>query len=76
MCGKEPPFKVWWKRCFLFARGGVTLSSAVLKDSWKTSYRYSDELLGRVFDMANDIHIEDAPHFTTRDEIMKRNQSN
>ncbi|XP_040200711.1 CDKN2AIP N-terminal-like protein [Rana temporaria] len=38
--------------------------------------RYSDELLGRVFAMADDIRIEDAPHFTTRDEIMKRNQSN
>ncbi|XP_018425686.1 PREDICTED: CDKN2AIP N-terminal-like protein [Nanorana parkeri] len=37
--------------------------------------RYSDELLGKVFAMANGIHIEDAPHFTTRDEIVKRNQS-
>ncbi|KAM9311020.1 CDKN2AIP N-terminal-like protein [Gastrophryne carolinensis] len=36
--------------------------------------RYSDELLGRVFHMAEGIHIENAPHFTTRDEIMKRNQ--
>nr|DBA30743.1 TPA: hypothetical protein GDO54_006692 [Pyxicephalus adspersus] len=38
--------------------------------------RYSDELLGRVFTMAKGIQVEDAPHFTTRDEIMKRNQSN
>ncbi|XP_073505697.1 CDKN2AIP N-terminal-like protein [Phyllobates terribilis] len=35
--------------------------------------RYSDELLERVQSMAEGIEIEDAPHFTTRDEIMKRN---
>ncbi|XP_069619947.1 CDKN2AIP N-terminal-like protein [Ranitomeya imitator] len=36
--------------------------------------RYSDELLERVQSMAEGIEVEDAPHFTTRDEIMKRNQ--
>ncbi|KAM4035259.1 CDKN2AIP N-terminal-like protein [Anomaloglossus baeobatrachus] len=35
--------------------------------------RYSEELLERVQNMAEGIEIEDAPHFTTRDEIMKRN---
>ncbi|XP_073429864.1 CDKN2AIP N-terminal-like protein [Dendrobates tinctorius] len=35
--------------------------------------RYSDELLERVLSMAEGIEVEDAPHFTTRDEIMKRN---
>ncbi|KAM4747888.1 CDKN2AIP N-terminal-like protein [Rhinophrynus dorsalis] len=34
--------------------------------------RYSDELLERVFSMAEGIEVEDAPHFTTRDEIMKQ----
>ncbi|CAJ0932344.1 unnamed protein product [Ranitomeya imitator] len=34
--------------------------------------RYSDELLERVQSMAEGIEVEDAPHFTTRDEIMKR----
>ncbi|CAJ0953045.1 unnamed protein product [Ranitomeya imitator] len=33
---------------------------------------YSDELLERVQSMAEGIEVEDAPHFTTRDEIMKR----
>ncbi|XP_077122165.1 CDKN2AIP N-terminal-like protein [Ranitomeya variabilis] len=36
--------------------------------------RYSDELLERVQSMAEGIEVEDAPHFTTRDDIMKRNQ--
>ncbi|XP_063784356.1 CDKN2AIP N-terminal-like protein [Pseudophryne corroboree] len=36
--------------------------------------QYSEELLERVFDMAEGIEVEDAPHFTTRDEIMKRNR--
>nr|XP_033783462.1 CDKN2AIP N-terminal-like protein isoform X2 [Geotrypetes seraphini] len=34
--------------------------------------RYSEELLGRVVEMAEGIEVEDAPHFSTRDEIMKR----
>ncbi|XP_066446805.1 CDKN2AIP N-terminal-like protein [Eleutherodactylus coqui] len=34
--------------------------------------RYSEELLERVQDMAEGIEVEDAPQFTTRDEIMKR----
>ncbi|CAH2276804.1 CDKN2AIP N-terminal [Pelobates cultripes] len=37
--------------------------------------RYSDELLEKVFSMAEGIEVEDAPHFTTRDEIMKQRQS-
>ncbi|XP_075065871.1 CDKN2AIP N-terminal-like protein [Mixophyes fleayi] len=36
--------------------------------------RYSAELLEKVFCMAEGIEVEDAPHFTTRDEIMKRNR--
>ncbi|NP_001087572.1 CDKN2A interacting protein N-terminal like S homeolog [Xenopus laevis] len=37
--------------------------------------RYSNELLEKVCGMAEGIVVEDAPHFTTRDEIMKqRNQ--
>ncbi|XP_075131038.1 CDKN2AIP N-terminal-like protein [Leptodactylus fuscus] len=36
--------------------------------------RYSEELLERVQNMAEGIEVEDAPHFTTRDEIMKRTQ--
>ncbi|KAM8971955.1 CDKN2AIP N-terminal-like protein [Pelodytes ibericus] len=35
--------------------------------------RYSDELLEKVCSMAEGIVVEDAPHFTTRDEIMKQN---
>ncbi|KAG8579193.1 hypothetical protein GDO81_010745 [Engystomops pustulosus] len=35
--------------------------------------RYSEELLKKVQDMAEGIEVEDAPHFTTRDEIVKRN---
>ncbi|XP_075716073.1 CDKN2AIP N-terminal-like protein [Rhinoderma darwinii] len=35
--------------------------------------RYSEELLERVQSMAEGIEVEEAPHFTTRDEIMKRN---
>ncbi|XP_056372581.1 CDKN2AIP N-terminal-like protein [Hyla sarda] len=35
--------------------------------------RYSEELLERVQSMAEGIEVEDAPQFTTRDEIMKRN---
>ncbi|KAE8614194.1 hypothetical protein XENTR_v10008034 [Xenopus tropicalis] len=34
--------------------------------------RYSNELLEKVFSMAEGIVVEDAPHFTTRDEIMKQ----
>ncbi|XP_078509421.1 CDKN2AIP N-terminal-like protein [Lissotriton helveticus] len=34
--------------------------------------RYSDELLDRVNNMAEGIHVEDAPHFTTRDSVMKQ----
>ncbi|XP_068129107.1 CDKN2AIP N-terminal-like protein [Hyperolius riggenbachi] len=37
--------------------------------------RYSNELLQTVCLMAKGIHIENAPHFTTREEIMKRNQT-
>ncbi|XP_029439874.1 CDKN2AIP N-terminal-like protein isoform X2 [Rhinatrema bivittatum] len=36
--------------------------------------RYSRELLERVLHMAEGIEVEDAPHFTTRDEIMKQHQ--
>ncbi|KAM4677869.1 CDKN2AIP N-terminal-like protein [Discoglossus pictus] len=36
--------------------------------------RYNDELLERVMNMAEGIDVEDAPHFTTRDEIMKKQQ--
>ncbi|XP_048398893.1 CDKN2AIP N-terminal-like protein [Stegostoma tigrinum] len=32
--------------------------------------RYSDQLMEKVLDMADGVHVEDAPHFTTRDEIM------
>ncbi|XP_069826164.1 CDKN2AIP N-terminal-like protein [Dendropsophus ebraccatus] len=35
--------------------------------------RYSEELLEKVQSMAEGIEIEDAPQFTTRDDIMKRN---
>ncbi|XP_044133737.1 CDKN2AIP N-terminal-like protein [Bufo gargarizans] len=35
--------------------------------------RYSEELLERVQGMAEGIEVEDAPHFTTREEIMRRN---
>ncbi|XP_053575834.1 CDKN2AIP N-terminal-like protein [Bombina bombina] len=34
--------------------------------------RYSDQLLERVMSMAEGIEVEDAPHFTTRDDIMKQ----
>ena len=35
---------------------------------------YSEELLDRVTSMADGIEVEDAPHFTTRDSIMKQQQ--
>ncbi|XP_053156045.1 CDKN2AIP N-terminal-like protein [Hemicordylus capensis] len=35
---------------------------------------YNQDLLDKVTEMAEGIEVEDAPHFTTRDEIMKRNQ--
>uniref|UniRef100_A0A8C5PLM4 Kinesin-like protein n=1 Tax=Leptobrachium leishanense TaxID=445787 RepID=A0A8C5PLM4_9ANUR len=41
----------------------------------KTGRRYSDELLERVFSMAEGIEVIDAPHFTTRDQIMKERNS-
>ncbi|XP_005989403.1 CDKN2AIP N-terminal-like protein [Latimeria chalumnae] len=34
--------------------------------------RYSEELMERVTEMAEGIEVEDAPQFTTRDEIMKK----
>ncbi|XP_069508657.1 CDKN2AIP N-terminal-like protein [Ambystoma mexicanum] len=34
--------------------------------------RYSDELLDRVTSMAEGIVVKDAPHFTTRDSVMKQ----
>ncbi|XP_053320120.1 CDKN2AIP N-terminal-like protein isoform X2 [Spea bombifrons] len=34
--------------------------------------RYSHELLEKVIGMAEGIEVEDAPQFTTRDEIMKQ----
>ncbi|KAG8439133.1 hypothetical protein GDO86_005373 [Hymenochirus boettgeri] len=34
--------------------------------------RYNDQLLEKVFSMAEGIEVEDAPHFTTRDEIIKQ----
>ncbi|XP_077182942.1 CDKN2AIP N-terminal-like protein [Paroedura picta] len=36
--------------------------------------RYNKDLLDKVTEMAEGIEVEDAPHFTTRDEIMKKNQ--
>ncbi|CAI5766633.1 CDKN2A interacting protein N-terminal like [Podarcis lilfordi] len=35
---------------------------------------YNKDLLEKVTEMAEGIEVEDAPHFTTRDEIMKKNQ--
>ncbi|XP_048346519.1 CDKN2AIP N-terminal-like protein isoform X2 [Sphaerodactylus townsendi] len=35
---------------------------------------YNKALLDKVTEMAEGIEVEDAPHFTTRDEIMKKNQ--
>ncbi|KAH0629776.1 hypothetical protein JD844_012140 [Phrynosoma platyrhinos] len=35
---------------------------------------YSKDLLDKVTEMAEGIEVDDAPHFTTRDELMKRNQ--
>ncbi|XP_060621265.2 CDKN2AIP N-terminal-like protein [Anolis sagrei] len=35
---------------------------------------YSKDLLDKVTEMAEGIEVEDVPHFTTRDEIMKKNQ--
>uniref|UniRef100_UPI00398F849E CDKN2AIP N-terminal-like protein isoform X2 n=1 Tax=Pristiophorus japonicus TaxID=55135 RepID=UPI00398F849E len=34
--------------------------------------RYSEKLMEKVFEMAVGVDVEDAPHFTTRDEIMKQ----
>ncbi|XP_078407075.1 CDKN2AIP N-terminal-like protein isoform X1 [Cetorhinus maximus] len=36
--------------------------------------RYSEQLTQKVLKMAEEIDVEDAPHFTTRDEIMKQRQ--
>lgn len=36
--------------------------------------RYSTELLEKVNEMAEGIEVEDAPVFTTRDEIIKKQQ--
>ncbi|KAM6475176.1 CDKN2AIP N-terminal-like protein isoform 1-T1 [Liasis olivaceus] len=36
--------------------------------------RYSKDLLEKVTEMANGIEVEDVPHFTTRDELTKKNQ--
>ncbi|XP_032885200.1 CDKN2AIP N-terminal-like protein [Amblyraja radiata] len=33
--------------------------------------RYNDDLMEKVLEMADGVEIEDAPQFTTRDEIMK-----
>ncbi|XP_051870290.1 LOW QUALITY PROTEIN: CDKN2AIP N-terminal-like protein [Pristis pectinata] len=33
--------------------------------------RYNDELMEKVLEMADGVEVEDAPQFTTRDEIMK-----
>ncbi|XP_034259868.1 CDKN2AIP N-terminal-like protein [Pantherophis guttatus] len=33
---------------------------------------YSKDLLEKVTEMANGIEVEDVPHFTTRDELIKR----
>nr|XP_005309508.1 CDKN2AIP N-terminal-like protein [Chrysemys picta bellii] len=35
---------------------------------------YSKDLLDKVIEMAEGIEVEDVPHFTTRDEIMKKHQ--
>ncbi|KAM6475177.1 CDKN2AIP N-terminal-like protein isoform 2-T2 [Liasis olivaceus] len=35
---------------------------------------YSKDLLEKVTEMANGIEVEDVPHFTTRDELTKKNQ--
>ncbi|XP_042310359.1 CDKN2AIP N-terminal-like protein isoform X2 [Sceloporus undulatus] len=35
---------------------------------------YSKNLLDKVTEMAEGIEVDDAPHFTTRDELMKKNQ--
>ncbi|XP_067422841.1 CDKN2AIP N-terminal-like protein [Emydura macquarii macquarii] len=35
---------------------------------------YSKDLLDKVIEMAEGIEVEDAPQFTTRDEIMKKHQ--
>ncbi|XP_067899820.1 CDKN2AIP N-terminal-like protein [Heterodontus francisci] len=36
--------------------------------------RYSEQLMEKVLEMAEGVDVEDAPHFTTRDEIMKQRQ--
>ncbi|XP_067851915.1 CDKN2AIP N-terminal-like protein [Heptranchias perlo] len=36
--------------------------------------RYNEELMEKVLEMADGVDVEDAPHFTTRDEIMKQRQ--
>ncbi|XP_069754467.1 CDKN2AIP N-terminal-like protein [Narcine bancroftii] len=36
--------------------------------------RYNDELMEKVLEMADGVEVEDAPQFTTRDEIMKQGQ--
>ncbi|XP_078267194.1 CDKN2AIP N-terminal-like protein [Rhinoraja longicauda] len=33
--------------------------------------RYKDDLMEKVLEMADGVEVEDAPQFTTRDEIMK-----
>ncbi|XP_008102974.1 CDKN2AIP N-terminal-like protein [Anolis carolinensis] len=35
---------------------------------------YSKDLLDKVTEMAEGIEVGDVPHFTTRDELMKKNQ--
>lgn len=35
-------------------------------------FSYSKDLMDKVTEMAEGIEVEDAPHFTTRDEIMKK----
>ncbi|XP_061473098.1 CDKN2AIP N-terminal-like protein [Rhineura floridana] len=35
---------------------------------------YNKDLLEKVTEMAEGIEVEDAPHFTTRDELMKKNR--
>ncbi|XP_058029240.1 CDKN2AIP N-terminal-like protein [Ahaetulla prasina] len=37
---------------------------------------YSKDLLEKVIEMANGIEVEDVPHFTTRDELIKRINTN
>ncbi|KAG8128615.1 hypothetical protein E2320_015429 [Naja naja] len=71
--GGEAPLRYVWTSCSPSPWFGPIISSWDAGQLFRgTRSSYSKDLLEKVTEMADGIEVEDVPHFTTRDELIKR----